>query len=69
MPGKWDGRSRPTNDQYRENYDDIFKTKTTRVARSKAIRRSSVRAGSQGVKKKQSSKKDSGTTDGKTLEK
>ena len=25
MPGKWDGKSRPSNDQYRNNFDDIFK--------------------------------------------
>jgi hypothetical protein len=27
MPGKWDGKSRPVNDAYRNNYDDIFKKK------------------------------------------
>ena len=27
MPGKWDGKSRPVNNKYRENYDDIFKKK------------------------------------------
>tara|TARA_B100001057_G_C22234446_1_gene713272 strand:+ start:326 stop:496 length:171 start_codon:yes stop_codon:yes gene_type:complete len=25
MPGKWDGKSRPSNDKYRDNFDDIFK--------------------------------------------
>jgi len=29
MPGNWDGKSRPVNDKYRENYDDIFKKKET----------------------------------------
>ena len=24
MPGKWDGKSRPVNKKYRDNYDDIF---------------------------------------------
>ena len=24
-PGKWDGKSRPTNKKYRKNYDAIFK--------------------------------------------
>ena len=27
MPGKWDGKSRPVNNAYRDNYDDIFKRK------------------------------------------
>ena len=57
MPGNWDGKSRPVNDKYRENYDDIFKKKTIRVAGGKTVNRSSVRAGSKGVKKKQSDKK------------
>jgi len=26
MPGKWDGRSRPSNKAYEENFDRIFKT-------------------------------------------
>ena len=27
-PGrKWDGRTRPSNDLYKKNYDDIFKKK------------------------------------------
>ena len=26
MPGKWDGRSRLSNDKYRDNWDRIFKT-------------------------------------------
>ena len=25
---KWDGRSRPSNDLYKKNYDEIFKEKT-----------------------------------------
>jgi stalled ribosome alternative rescue factor ArfA len=25
MPGKWDGRSRISNDTYRKNFDSIFK--------------------------------------------
>ena len=25
MPGNWDGKSRPSNDKYRNNFDDIFK--------------------------------------------
>ena len=25
MPGSWDGKSRPSNDKYRNNFDDIFK--------------------------------------------
>ena len=29
MPGKWDGKTRPSNDQYRKNFDDIFKKKQT----------------------------------------
>ena len=24
MPGKWDGTSRPSNDNYRDNFDNIF---------------------------------------------
>ena len=68
MPGKWDGKSRPVNDKYRENYDDIFKSKTTRMARSKTVNRISVRAGSQGVKKKQSDKKNNSTVNRQALE-
>jgi len=26
---KWDGRSRPTNDLYKKNYDEIFKEEYT----------------------------------------
>ena len=26
MPGKWDGKSRVSNDVYRKNFDSIFKT-------------------------------------------
>lgn len=33
MPGNWDGKSRPVNNKYRENYDDIFK-KTCPCGRS-----------------------------------
>ena len=68
MPGKWDGKSRPVNDKYRENYDDIFKSKTTRVDGGKTVDRSSVRARSQGVKKKQSDKKNNSTVNRQTLE-
>ena len=25
MPGSWDGKSRPSNDKYRNNFDDIWK--------------------------------------------
>ena len=25
MPGNWDGKTRPSNDRYRKNFDDIFK--------------------------------------------
>ena len=25
MTGSWDGKSRPSNDKYRNNFDDIFK--------------------------------------------
>ena len=28
MPGNRDGKTRPSNDQYRKNFDDIFKKKT-----------------------------------------
>ena len=24
MPGKWDGKSRPSNDSYRRNFDQVF---------------------------------------------
>ena len=24
MPGNWDGKSRPSNDSYRRNFDEIF---------------------------------------------
>ena len=68
MPGNWDGKSRPVNNKYRENYDDIFKSKTTRMARGKTVNRSSVRAGSQGIKKRQSDKKNNGTVNRQTLE-
>lgn len=27
MPGKWDGKSRPSNNTYRKNFDDIFRKK------------------------------------------
>jgi hypothetical protein len=68
MPGKWDGKSRPVNNKYRENYDDIFKKKTIRVAGSKTVNRSSVRVGSKAVKKRQSDKKNNGTVNRQTLE-
>lgn len=71
MPGSWDGKSRPSNNTYRKNFDDIFKKKSTRarLAGGETVRRSSVRAGSKTVKGVDSSKKNSGTSDGKTLEK
>ena len=25
MPGNWDGKTRPSNDKYRNNFDDIWK--------------------------------------------
>ena len=25
MPGKWDGKTRPSNEQYRKNFDSIFR--------------------------------------------
>lgn len=28
MPGTWDGKTRPSNDRYRKNFDNIFKKKT-----------------------------------------
>ena len=31
MPGKFDGKSRPSNNRYRRNWDDIFKSKTQRI--------------------------------------
>ena len=34
MPRNWDGKSRPSNDQYRSNYDDIFKKKECPCGRS-----------------------------------
>ena len=69
MPGSWDGKSRPSNKKYRDNFDEIFKKKTrVRMARGETVRRSSVRAGSKTVKRVNSNKKDSGTTYGKILE-
>ena len=50
--GKWDGKSRPSNEKYRENFDDIFKKTRVRLAGSQTVRRSSVRARSKGIKKK-----------------
>ena len=29
MPGNWDGKSRPSNSKYRQNYDEIFNKKET----------------------------------------
>ena len=52
MPGSWDGKSRPSNNKYRKNFDDIFKKTRVRVAGGKAVGRSSVRARSKGIKKK-----------------
>ena len=43
MPGSWDGKSRPSNNKYRKNFDDIFKKTRVRVAGGKAVGRSSVR--------------------------
>jgi len=34
MPGNWDGKSRPSNNNYRSNYDDIFKNPTCPCGRS-----------------------------------
>jgi len=34
MPGNWDGKSRPSNTNYRSNYDDIFKKKSCPCGRS-----------------------------------
>jgi len=34
MPGNWDGKSRPSNTNYRSNYDDIFKKKLCPCGRS-----------------------------------
>jgi len=34
MPGNWDGKSRPSNSNYRSNYDDIFKKKECPCGRS-----------------------------------
>jgi len=28
---KWDGRSRPTNDLYKKNFDEIFKKKKNKL--------------------------------------
>ena len=68
MPGSWDGKSRPVNNKYRENYDNIFKNKTTRMDRSKTVDRSSVRTRSERVQKKQSGKKNRPTVDRQVLE-
>ena len=64
----WDGKSRPVNKNYRENYNDIFKSKTTRVDGSKTVDRSSLRVRSQGVKKKQGDKENYPASNGQTLE-
>ena len=68
MPGSWDGKSRPVNDKYRENYDDIFKRKTARMARSETVNGSSLRVGSEGVKKKQGYKKNRSAVNRQTLD-
>jgi hypothetical protein len=34
MPGSWDGKSRPSTKQYRENYDAIFKKESCPCGRS-----------------------------------
>jgi len=34
MPGNWDGKSRPSNTNYRSNYDEIFKKKSCPCGRS-----------------------------------
>jgi hypothetical protein len=33
MPGTWDGKTRPTSETYRSNYDDIFKRKDNMLIR------------------------------------
>jgi len=38
MPSKWDGKSRPVNNAYRKNYNDIFKKK------DKTVKEASIRA-------------------------
>ena len=38
MPGNWDGKSRPSNSNYRSNYDDIFKKPTCPCGRSPIAR-------------------------------
>ena len=68
MPGNWDGKSRPVNNKYRENYDNIFKQKTARMARGKTVDGGSLRIGSERVQKKQSSKKNRPTVDRQVLE-
>lgn len=34
MPGNWDGKSRPSTDSYRKNFDDIFEKKSCPCGRS-----------------------------------
>lgn len=41
MPGKWDGKSRIPNKQYRENYDKIFNKKKSTKRETKNIRKKS----------------------------
>ena len=36
MPGKWDGKSRPTNKQFRENFDAIFKKRKPKTLKNKS---------------------------------
>ena len=64
MPGNWDGKSRPSNSKYRENYDDIFKNKRIRVLGSQAIKHSGKQAKPIQEQKRQRNKKDSKTING-----
>ena len=56
------------NDPFEVSDAKIFQSKTTRMAGGKTVNRSSIRAGSQGVKKKQSDKKNNSTVNRQTLE-
>ena len=68
MPGNWDGKSRPDNNKYRENYDNIFKRKTVRMARGKTVDGSSLRVRSEGIKKRQSDKENRTAVDRQALD-
>ena len=68
MPGNWDGKSRPVNNKYRENYDNIFKQKTARVARDKTVDGGSLRVRSEGIKKRQSDKENRTAVDRQALD-